>query len=262
MPGPSAIAASLGLALVLAGSPLSASSEGATPDDLGARCDAIVQAGEVFLRGGPEADANAAATFAGVRDGLGPCRDPRVAPQTRVRLLLVASMIGETNHHETARALLEEAHEIVLAEAPRAREHVLVLEALSGSAFGRAEYAAARHYMEEALRLRAELWGASSPEAIDGWIARVYFDLAEASALSEPGDFGAALANAKAALETSQRLFGQDASVTTRAWAAYSAVLRALGQVDKAQELFEQHALPRSEHLDEPLGAVPPPTGP
>lgn len=261
MPGPSAIAASLGLALVLAGSPLSASSERATPDDLGARCDPIVEAGEAFLRGGPVADASAASTLARVRDGLGFCRDPRVAAQTRVRLLLIASTIGETNHHETARVLLEEAHEIVLSEAPRAREHVLVLEALSGNAFGRAEYAAARQYMEEALRLRAELWGASSPEAIDGQIALVFYELAEASAF-QAGDFGVALAKAKAALETSQRLFGQDASVTTRAWAAYAAVIRALGQVDKAEELLEQHALPGLEHLDEPLGEVPPPARP
>lgn len=255
-------AASTSVCLFLAGTPAEGLSEEDSSADLARQCAAIVQTGEAYLRGDPGSTEVAASTFRSVRDGLASCRDPRVEPQTRVRLLLIASNIGETNDPKAARLILEEAHEIVLAEAPRSREHVLVLEALSGNAFGFAEYAAARQYMEEALRLREELWGEASTEAMDGRIALAHYELVEASALSEPGDFSAAFAKARAALERSQRLFGEDAGVTARAWVTYAAVLRAIGQIDKAQELFEQHVLPRLEHLDEPLGEVPRPTRP
>ena len=255
-------AAATASCLLLAVPPLEGLPAPDSSADLNGQCAAIVQQGEAWLRGDPGSTAAATSTLRSVRDGIGPCRDPRVAAPTRVRLLWIASMIGETNHLEAARVLLEEAHEIVRSEAPRSREHVLVLEALSGNEFGFARYATARQFMEEALRLREELWGASSPEAIDGQLALVYYELAEASALAAPGDSSAALAAAEAALETSQRLFAQDASVTTRAWAAYAAVLRAQGHVDKGQELFEQHVSPNLEDLDEPLGEVPGPKQP
>lgn len=255
-------AAATASCLLLAVPPLEGLPAPDSSADLNGQCAAIVRQGEAYLRGDPGLTAPATATLRSVRDGIGPCRDPRVAAPTRVRLLWIASMIGETNHLEAARVLLEEAYGIALSEAPRSREHVLVVEALSGNEFGFARYATARQFMEEALRLREELWGASSPEAIDGQLALVYYELAEASALAAPGDSSAALARAEAALETSQRLFGQDASVTTRAWAAYAAVLRAQGHVDRGQELFEQHVSPNLEDLDEPLGEVPRPKQP
>jgi hypothetical protein len=158
-----------------------------------------------------------------------------------------------------AQVLLEEANAILAVGAPRARERVLVLEALSSNHSALVRYQAARGDLEEALRLREEFWGASSAEAIDGRIARVYLELAEAGALGQREALDRTVTAAQATLETSRKLLGEDASVTTRAWAAYSAVLRESGQSERAQQLFEQHVSPRLAHLDEPLREVPRP---
>lgn len=232
------------------------------PSDLGAQCNAIVEKGEAFLRGDQASTAAETSALRSVRDGLGPCRNPEVAPETRARLLLIASKVGETNQPERAQVLLEEANGILSAEAPRARERVLVLEGLSSNRFALAQYGVAQTHLEEALRLREDLWGASSAEVLDGRIALVYFELAKAGALSQPEPLDQALAEAQATLETSRKRFGEDASVTTRAWAAYSAVLRESGQAERAQQLFEQHVSPQLAHLDEPLREVPQPGRP
>lgn len=186
------------------------------------------------------------------------CVTSGVPAPLRARALLVAAEGVSGSDVARRRALLLSADEILISEAPRTTERILVQEALSSVEFQRGDYDAARGALEGALELRRDFYGTDSPQAVDGMVLVGYGFLAESEVRKREVNLGRAQAMFEEATGLATMVLGETAPATRRAWLALSALHRARGNAEEANRISAEHVEGHPEDLDRELPPVPP----
>jgi len=184
-------------------------------------------------------------------DLRGGCLGEDLAPEVRGKVLLFVASSGgaERGTEQDRRAWLEEARTLLRQAAPRSREMILVLEQLAGLSEV-ISITESEHLLEEASRLRAEVYGPDSREAALGQHLRVaYTRFRSATAAEQRADLTVARQVAESFLRDSLARFGEGDPVTVVAWSDLAEIVRELEGPEAADLLLEEHVHPYREAL-------------
>jgi len=173
------------------------------------------------------------------------CLGPGIDPAIRGKALLEVAMAAGPEVPETERrALLAEARGLLEQAAPRSREQVLVLEQLAtlSAEFPPME---SESLLQQALRLREEIYGAKSRKAFLGRYRLVaYFRFRGTTEAEQRADLPLARECAERFVRGSVELFGEGDPATVFAWSALADIVRELEGSEAADQLLEDHVYP------------------
>lgn len=241
----------MALALPLWSAPSSGSTGAGEQDDIGARCTGLLDQRHALLAvpGGVIRKAQRLSEIdAAIRAG---CLGEDLPPAVRGRVLL---FVASTSFPDRAlapeqRARLEETRTLLGQAAPKSREMILVLEQLAGLTEV-ISITESEHLLEEASRLRAEVYGPDSREAALAQHLRVaYTRFRSATATEQRADLTVARQMAESFLRDSLARFGEGDPVTVVAWSDLAEIVRELEGPEAADLLLEEHVHPYREAL-------------
>lgn len=229
--------------------PTSGAAGAGEQDDISARCADLLDQRHALLAvpGGVTRKVQRLSEIdAAIRGG---CLGEDLAPAVRGRVLL---FVASTTDRDRAlaldqRARLEEARTLLGQAAPKSREMILVLEHLAGLS-GVYSIEESDHLLEEALRLRAEIYGIDSREAALVQHHRVAFARFRGATESEQqADLPVARQLAESFVRDSVARFGEGDPVTVVAWSDLADIVRGLEGSEAADLLLEEHVHPYLE---------------
>lgn len=232
--------------LLLWSAPTSGAAGAGEQDDISARCADLLDQRHALLAvpGGVTRKVQRLSEIdAAIRGG---CLGEDLAPAVGGRVLLFVSETTDLDralaHEQQAR--LEEARALLGQAAPKSREMILVLERIAGLT-GVYSVAESDQLLEEALRLRAEVYGPDSREAALGQRLRVaYVRFRGATESEQQADLPAARELAESFVRDSVARFGEGDPVTVVAWSDLAEIVRGLEGSDAAELLLEEHVHP------------------
>ncbi len=219
-------------------------------------CDAVVARAEALLKGTARGPSNGHELAALVERALRDCNNGSVEARTRGRVLLAASIAGSDERDSLS--MLQEADQVLREDAPRAKERVIVLEYLATNWLRAGAFDLATTAAEKSALLRRDLWGSTSPEAIDGRTFLSYFFMSQSEFRAPEENLQRARREAQSAVDEGVAFLGSNARATMRARVALASALRAEGQRARASEIMEQLADTDLATLSEDLREVPP----
>lgn len=191
-------------------------------------------------------------TYPQIREIEAQCLDASLDPRLRAEAILFVFRLPERRSAEERARLILPIETALEAEAPDSPERLQMLEETASIVFLSGDLNSARRRVADALDLRRRIYGAESPEAVDGMINAGMLRLAESQVRDKTKSLNEAREILEEAVSFSSRVLGPRAPATIRAWVSLAGVLRDLGDAHASERIWKAYGEGDIEVLDPP----------